>query len=379
MSIGLKSERISCSWPFRALTFCALMQHSSGEYLENILEQPQVLSALLATYETAAHWEKIASVWQPLQNRPILLTGMGASDSALWPLWFHLNRHGVLAQKVETSQLIHYLPNVLQQPGLLITISQSGESIEIRRLIEQIQAYKSDGKVVPTVLSVTTQPDNFLANHSEIALHTNAGSEVGVATKTFTSTLAVLHLLGRALTQTLSNQDFQALRVIAQHQTKLLNHWSDWLAPAVTQLDTAQTYALVGRGATQAVVEDGALVLKESLRRLASGFTGGTFRHGPMEMLSSTLGVLAFTTCGSTLALHHRLAKDVEVRGGCLVTIGQPSPSLSSVQLVLPPCDEDLTPLLEILPIQLLALEWAKPLGLIPGNFQWSGKVVQQE
>lgn len=356
------------------------MPQLSGQYLENILEQPQVLASLLNQLETSPQiWETLHEIWHPLKNLPILLTGMGASDSALWPLWFYLNRHGVLTQKIETSQLIHYLPNLYQQPGLMIVVSQSGESIEIRRLMEQIQVQKSQGQSVPTVLSLTTQPNNFLANHSDIALHTHAGPEVGVATKTFTSTLAVLHLLGRVLTQTLSARDFQALHAVTQHQITLLKHWPDWISPAVKSLEAATTYALVGRGSSQSVVEDGALILKESLRHLASGFTGGAFRHGPMEMLSSTLGVLVFTTCGNTLGLHQRLARDIESRGGCLVTIGQETPSLASVQLVLPPCEEDLMPLLEILPIQLLALEWAKPLGRIPGNFQWGGKVVQQE
>ena len=199
------------------------MHHPPGQYLENILEQPQVLNALVDRFQSAALLDKLKPLWQPVQDRPVWLTGMGASDSALWPLWFYLNQCGIVAQKIETSQLIHYLPGVLQRPGLLIAVSQSGESIEIRRLMEMLQTHKaasqSAGPAVPTVVSVTTQPDNFLAHHSDLAFHTNAGAEVGVATKTFTATLAVLHLLGRALTQTLSPSDFQALRtVVTIHQ-----------------------------------------------------------------------------------------------------------------------------------------------------------------
>lgn len=355
------------------------MQHQSGSYLDNVLEQPQIISALLDHYQESSIWEAVNHLWTPPQSSPILLTGMGASDSALWPLWYYLNRQGYSVQKVETSQLIHYLPNLYSQSGLCIVVSQSGESIEIRRLMEQIQARKKQNKPIPTVLSVTTAPGNALAKLSDLALHTNAGAEVGVATKTFTSTLALLHLLGQALTHTLRPQTYASIYKIAAHQSDILKDWQARLADAIQHLKDVKTYALVGRGPTQAVVEDGALIVKESLRRLAEGFSGGEFRHGPMEMLSSDLGVIVFTSSGSTLELSQRLATDVQSRSGCLVSIGQSIPSLSSVQVQLPACDPYLTPMLEILPIQLMVAEWAKPLEWIPGEFRWGGKVVQQE
>ena len=353
------------------------MNHPPERYLENVLEQPEVLRSLIANYENSNWVAAFEAIWKPLKHLPILLTGMGASDSALWPLWYHLNRHGITAQKVETSELIHYLPNLLAQPGLCLAISQSGESVEIQRLVEKIHHNRKQGLKSPALISITTTASNSLSDGSDLKLHTEAGAEVGVATKTFTSTLAVLHLIGRLITENLQTDTFSELRQTANAQAEILNQWQDWLAPACRVWNSVQSYALVGRGPSQAAVNDGALVLKESLRRMAHGFSGGEFRHGPMEMLNNSLGVMVFNTPGSTLELSLRLSHDVVKRGGALITVG---PQRSSPNhLVLPPVAEDLMPILEILPIQLLAHHFAQTIGLIPGNFQWSGKVVLQE
>ena len=355
------------------------MQHPPERYLENVLEQPDVLRSLLSSLQSQSWAQEFQQIWSKHQDQPILLTGMGASDSALWPLWFQLNHQGIPAQKIETSELIHYLPNLLEGPGLCLTISQSGESIEIKRLVEKVQALRDQGKPCKTIVSITTAPGNSLSAGSDLAFHTHAGAEVGVATKTFTSTLGFLHLVGACLTGQDLAASYDAIAQIADYQSQILGDWERWIEPAGIMMDKVKTYAIVGRGPTQAAVDDGALVLKESLRMMAHGFSGGEFRHGPMEMLNSALGVLVFTTPGSTLELSQRLSRDVEQRGGCLVTIGQRVDDLRSCHLDLPVVDQYLMPMLEIVPVQLIAHHVSQILGLIPGNFQWSGKVVLQE
>lgn len=361
------------------MTLTTKMMHPPGRYLDNVLEQPDILRSLLTTYQSKDWASELLKLWTPVQHLPILVTGMGASDSALWPLWFHLNRFGIATQKIETSELIHYLPNFLERPGFCLVISQSGESIEIQRLVKAIQRNRDVGMKTPALVSVTTEPGNTLSNQSDLALYTGAGPEVGVATKTFTSTMGLLHLIGRCLTGTLDSSTYAELSQIADYQQATLQKWPTWIAPACECLESVKTYAIVGRGPSQAAVDDGALVLKESLRMMAHGFSGGEFRHGPMEMLTSDLGVILFNTPGSTLELSQRLSADVAQRGGALVTVGQREASTHSAHLALPAVDPSLMSMLEILPIQLLAHHVSQSLGLIPGNFQWSGKVVLQE
>ncbi|MCM1983413.1 SIS domain-containing protein [Lyngbya confervoides] len=353
-------------------------QQKSG-YIDNILEQPQILRSLLDRYSPTSIASAIRPLWSWEHPSPILLTGMGASHSVLWPIYLNLMQQGLWVQRAETSELIHYLPQLLHRPGLCMAVSQSGESVEIQRLVAQIRDRRQRGQAAPHLLSITTTLNNTLAQASDVAFVTQAGAEVGVATKTFTSTLALLHWIGQALLNRLTTNDFAAIEAIAKSQQALLHQHQAWIAPALDPLAAVSTFALVGRGPSLAAVYDGALVLKESLRQLAHGFSGGEFRHGPMEMLSPNLGVLIFTTAGSTLELSQRLGADVALRGGHLVTIGQQGSEAGSVHLSLPPCHQGLAPLLEILPIQLIAGELARKKGIIPGEFRWGGKVVTQE
>ncbi len=343
-------------------------------YLTDILEQPQVLRAVTSTYKDGAVWAQIAQWGQKVRSRPLILTGLGASFNALLPLRYYLHQQGLPVLHIETGELIYHGPS-LTADDLLVVVSQSGESIEIRRLIECLQSQQA---ALPTIISVTTQPGNTLAQHSDIALHTQAGSEVGVATKTYTSTLAILHWLGRSLTAELSPQHYLEVLETADQLADCLQFWEQWVQPAVLALQTAETFALVGRGPSFASACNGALIIQESLRRLAGGFTGGQFRHGPMELISPTLGTLIFTLPGSTLSLTQRMAQEVHERGGLISTIGVPAgPEIPNV--LLPDLDDWLSPVVNIVAVQLIVAQLAEAVGLTPGQFRWSGKVIQQE
>ncbi|MGF1601409.1 MAG: SIS domain-containing protein [Thermosynechococcaceae cyanobacterium] len=343
-------------------------------YLANILEQPAVLRSQLQTYKEHEVWQHIQQAGKTDQT--VVLTGMGASYNALYPTWFYLHQQGIPAVHIEASELIYYSDSLLRQRCLLVVVSQSGNSVEIGRIIERIQASGSQ----PFMISVTTGSDNNLAAHSTVQLCTQAGAEVGVATKTYTSTLLLLHWLGRAIAGQLQPDDYVAVDAIATSTATILENWQTWIEPAYHQLQGTTYAALMGRGPSLTSALNGGLILKEAVRLPAEGFSGGRFRHGPMELLSPHVGCIVFTTPGKTLELSQRLATDIVERGGQLVTIGD---AISSTQphahLPLPETDEALSPILEILGPQLLAAKLAEQRGLTPGEFRWSGKVIHTE
>jgi glutamine---fructose-6-phosphate transaminase (isomerizing) len=360
-------------------------------YLSNILEQPQILRSVTAAYKESPDWDRLSQFWTAHPSCRLVLTGLGASFNALYPLRYYLHQQGIAALHLDTGELIHYLPQMLAlpQPLMLVVVSQSGESIEIKRLLEQLSGLRAEVK--PWVVSVTNIAGNALAQHSDLALFAQAGAEVGVATKTYTSTLAVLHWLGRALMpalgveRTLSakrSPDPQAyLDVLqaAQQCEALLQNWESKLEPAVAAVQQVTSFALVARGPSIASACNGALVLQEAARKPAAGFVGSQFRHGPMELLSPQLATLLFTLPGRTLALSQGMAKDICDRGGCLVTIGSKVPGLTNAHIPLPEMDEWVSPMVDIVAIQLLVAKLAEAAGITPGNFQWAGKVIQQE
>lgn len=340
-------------------------------YLSDILEQPRVLRSIVESYQDCEIWRSLSEKGLEGRYRQVILTGMGSSFYALFPTWLYLNQQGIPSIHIEASELVHYGLEMLTEGTLLVVVSQSGESVEIRHLVEAVK-----GKL--TTVSITNEADNFLASHSSVSLCTGAGSEVPVATKTYTGCLALLHLLARSLIGKLRSQDYADLTNVAGQMTTLLRSWVDWLEPAVVHLQSASFLSLLGRGPAVSSAMTGALILKEAARLNAVGLSGGQFRHGPMEAVSPEVGVILFAQ-GHTWELSQRLATDIASHGGRVVLVGQETTDPAVVSLSLPTIDESLSPILEILAVQLLANRFAERAGIIPGQFRWSGKVIHTE
>ncbi|WP_299484558.1 SIS domain-containing protein [Acaryochloris sp. IP29b_bin.137] len=343
-------------------------------YWSDVQEQPQILHALIQTYQQSQVWSQLIA-----DSGLIVLSGMGASYNALYPAWFYLNQQGRTALHLETSTLIHYLPSLLGTCEVMVVVSQSGESIEIKKLVEQLETRRRQDLKTPVLISVTNSAQNTLANYGDISLPTHAGAEVGIATKTYTSSMLMLNFVAKALVGQLQSQDFETGTAIAT----LCQDWLDKKTASVEaafEAFQAITYmALIGRGPALATAHNGALIFKEGVRLPAEGYSGGQFRHGPREMISADLGLLVLTSPDATLDLNLRLAADILDYGGRLVCIGQPG-SPAGVSIALPSAIDSLYyPILEILPIQLLAARLASDRNLEPGVFRWSGKVVDQE
>ncbi len=340
-------------------------------YLSDILEQPDVIGSVVEHYKDNDVWQLLADIPQG-KYQQVVLTGMGSSYYALFPTWLYLNRQGIPAIHIEASELVHYVLEMLTEKTLLVVVSQSGESIEIQRLVKAV-----NNQI--TTVSVTNTQDNLLASHSHVSLCTNAGQEVPVATKTYTSSLALLHLLVRSLTGYLKPQDYADLANVAELMTHLLNNRQNWLDSLVAHLQPAFFFSLLGRGPAIASAMTGALLLREAARLNGVGLSGGQFRHGPMEAVSPDAGVILFANQGRTSELSQRLAVDIASHDARVVLIGQEAAGSSVVSLPLPKVDEYLNPILEIVVMQLLAARFAENAGIVPGEFRWSGKVIKEE
>jgi glutamine---fructose-6-phosphate transaminase (isomerizing) len=200
-----------------------------------------------------------------------------------------------------------------------------------------------------------------------------------VATKTYTSTLAILHWLARAIAGRLKPQDYLDILQCAEHCEQFLEDWQTKLQPAVAAVSEATSFALVARGPSIASAYNGALGLQEAAQSPAAGYVGSQFRHGPMEVLSPQLATLLFTLPDRTLELSRRMAQDICDRGGCLVTIGSKIAGINCPHIELHKLSEWVCPIVDILPIQLLVAQLAEMKGIVPGEFRWSGKVIRQE
>src|SRR5947207_1575219 len=116
------------------------MPNQPSGYLRDILDQPLALRDTLdALTDLSALWpfaERLASG----ELRRVVLTGMGSSYNALHPLALTLLARGVLALMIETSELIHHAPALLEPRTLIVAVSQSGRSPETLKLLEKVSS-----------------------------------------------------------------------------------------------------------------------------------------------------------------------------------------------------------------------------------------------
>lgn len=340
-----------------------------GRYLQDILDQPRVMTETLNYLRTRQHLSTIKTTFRNAPIERVVLTGMGASLSALYSLQLMLNAHGHTALTVETSELIHYMSGVLTHTSLIVVVSQSGRSAEVVRLIDQ-----NAGRAA--IISITNTENSPLALQSDITILTRAGDEFSVSSKTYVTALLALEVLGAAWCGDDLEQAFADLSAAPEVARRYLSHWRDHVAALAEKLADIRYLFIVGRGRSLSAVGTGALIAKESTRFHVEGMSSAAFRHGPMEMLGPDVMVLIFEGDLPTRDLNRKLIADVRDRSGRAELIG-PSATISALQIT--PASSRIAPVFEILPVQMLTLALAANAGVEAGRFEYATKITLEE
>ncbi|MBC7928845.1 MAG: SIS domain-containing protein [Bryobacteraceae bacterium] len=341
-----------------------------GAYLRDILEQPaatrRTLDSLAAAAPTAA---ALSLLRESRSFDRIVLTGMGSSFHALHPLNLRLNQAGIVAQMIETSELLNYYPETLGNRTLTVAVSQSGESAEIVRMLR-------DQVARGTVVGITNTPESSLAVGSTFSVVTAAGPESTVSCKTYLASLQALHWLGYALLGEDMATALADLAKVHQGVTSYLSSWQGHVEWFIEQLAETRQLFVTGRGWSLATAGTGGLILKESVRFSAEGMSSAAFRHGPFESLSRAVLLCICLGDDRTAMLNRRLHSDVRAAGGRSFLIAGDSPHPA---LRLPPVLPELLPVLEILPVQMISLALGAHLGEEAGKFALATKVTTVE
>jgi glutamine---fructose-6-phosphate transaminase (isomerizing) len=340
-----------------------------GEYLRDLLDQPQALEETLATLDRSNQLMDLTFRLSRAKFQRIVLTGMGSSFHALHPLNLQLISHGFTAIMVETSELIHYKARFFDPKTLIIAVSQSGQSAEMVRLA-------AVNRTRSAVIAVTNTPQSPLVEHASAALFTQAGTEFSVSCKTYLTALMVLKWLGDTLCQRDARQSRRDLKSAAPAVAAYLADWKAYVTTLSQQLSRIRHLFLVGRGGSLAAVGTGALIVKESDHFHAEGMSSAAFRHGPLEMLSEEMFVVVFSGDDKTRNLNHRLLSDIQQGGGRAELVGE-SASLECFRLA--DHGPSVRAILEILPVQMISLALAALAGREPGKFELASKVTTTE
>lgn len=338
-------------------------------YLEDILAQPAALRATLEGLAATAPLPAWAHDLKASGFSRLVLTGMGSSFHALHPLLLRLVQQGICAQMIETSELIHHAMALLEAGSLVVAVSQSGKSIEIVQMLKRLGPGCR-------VIGVTNTHGSPLAQQAGAVVLTRAGAETSVSCKTYLATLAALCWLGDQLVGDPSQAQFSQLSDAPQRVAEYLSGWQEYQADLVQRLRSTRHLFLVGRGASLAAVGTGGLIIKEAAHFPAEGMSSAAFRHGPLEMVSPATFVLVYQGSTETSDLNGKLAVDIQAYGGQAALV-KASPEGGAFDL-----SGDapaLSPLLEILPAQMLSLALAKLGGIEAGHFTRLKKVTAEE
>ncbi|MFN8447687.1 MAG: SIS domain-containing protein [Anaerolineae bacterium] len=222
-------------------------------FASEIWEQPQALRDTLDGI--GGEIDALAPLAEKLRQghiQRVMLTGMGSSYYALVPSVIYLMRNGVTALAIESSELLYYYPETLDARTLLVAVSQSGASVEVRRLVEEL-------KREATLVGVTNIPDSPLERASDVRVHMRAGEET-VSSKSYVCSLAALHLLARGLVGDDLTDSRTGLRRIADAVEDWLPDWSARADEMVDWFSGCRFIEFLGRGASCASAMTGALI-----------------------------------------------------------------------------------------------------------------------
>jgi glucosamine--fructose-6-phosphate aminotransferase (isomerizing) len=340
-----------------------------NDYVRDILDQPRALEATLRGLSVPDGLPLILRRLERGELRRVVLTGMGSSFYALHPLHALLTSRGFTTVIAETSELVYYLPRLLDCQSLLVAVSQSGRSAEIVRLLDE------NARRAP-IIAVTNTNDSPLALQADSVFLTRAGQEFSVSCKTYVTALAALRQMGSLLSHADPVVSASELAQAAPAVRHYLESWRDHVVELAACLEGVRHLFLIGRGGSLAAVGTGALTIKESTHRHAEGMSSAAFRHGPLEMLSEETFVIVFAGDEKTRLLNTKLFEDIRQKGGSAQLLGKDA-ELASLRI--PPVSESALPILEILPVQMITLALAAQTGSEAGRFTLGSKVTTIE
>jgi glutamine---fructose-6-phosphate transaminase (isomerizing) len=298
-----------------------------------------------------------------------VFTGMGTSCFAPESEFPRLARAGLLCRAVDAGEWLH-AETSLPCRGLTVLTSQSGESVELVRLVEH-------GLVPKGYVAITNDPSSTLARAAGLVLPLHAGAERSISNKTYANTLAVLSLLAAAVEG--SSAVDAALDDLARAADALTS--APDVGAAARLLAAGTGIAFVGRGAAFVTARQCALTFMEGARLLSAAFAGGAFNHGPFETVDASFRLVIFQAHAATRALAEGLAARAAALGAGVVLVGTPPLSAPSGvrTLPVPAGPEALFPLLVSRVQNLLLASVADARGHEAGIFRYGSKVTTHE
>lgn len=338
---------------------------------KEIYEQPIVVAQTLRSYLQRLEDQVTLPIpdFDLSSVKRVTIVACGTSYYAGMVAKYWFEQFARVAVDIDVASEFRYRAPVMEEGGLMIVISQSGETADT---LAALRHAKSEGQTIAAVVNV---PTSTMAREADLLLPTHAGPEIGVAsTKAFTCQLAVLAALAANLAKAKG-------RMNAAEEKEIVRHLSE--APAALNAALAYDEAIegmagavagardvlyLGRGTDYPLALEGALKLKEISYIHAEGYAAGEMKHGPIALIDENVPVIVIAPSGPLFEKTVSNMQEVQARGGKVVLISdydgiEAAGEGCIATITMPKVHPLIAPIVYAVPVQLLAYHVAVAKG----------------
>jgi glucosamine--fructose-6-phosphate aminotransferase (isomerizing) len=341
--------------------------------LKEIMEGPEVientLRGRLIAQEGMAKLGGLESVAKQLEKIDrIIIVACGTAYYAGLVGEYMLEEHAGIPVEVELGSEFRYRKPVINERTAVLAISQSGETLDT---LEAVREGKRCGALT---LGIVNAVGSTIARETDAGVYNHAGPEIGVAsTKAFVSQLTALSLLtlflgrqrgmseveGKNIALELKNLPEKVRAILASHET---------VEALAKKYLKSRDFLFIGRKYNFPVAFEGALKLKEISYIHAEGAGAGEMKHGPIAMIDEQFPTVAIVTKDSVYEKVSSGIQQIKARKGPVIAVAtEGDREISNIAddvLYVPQTIEMLSPILNVIPLQLFAYYFAKEKGL---------------
>ncbi len=330
---------------------------------KEIFDQPTVVAQTLGSYlrreDNSVALPQFDFDLSAIRRLTIVACGTSYYAGMVAKYWFE--QFARVPVDIDVASEFRYREPVLEDGGLALFISQSGETADT---LAALRHCKANGQVIGVVVNV---PTSTMAREADLLLPTHAGPEIGVAsTKAFTCQLAVLAALAAhmAVKKGLMNreEEQEVVKHLLEAPAALnaaLAHDDD-IAAMAHLIAPARDVLYLGRGQDYPLALEGALKLKEISYIHAEGYASGEMKHGPIALIDDDVPVVVIAPSGPLFEKTVSNMEEVRARGGKVVLISDADGiekagegCLATIEM--PVVHPLIAPLVYAIPVQLLA------------------------
>lgn len=332
--------------------------------LKEIFEQPEVVHDVMrGRVRLDEGWLRLGGIADYLdrlkQAKRIVICACGTSWHAALLGEYLIEEFARIPVEVDYASEFRYRNPLVGVEDVVIVISQSGETADT---LAALRTAKEKGAMVMGICNVV---GSTIARETVCGMYTHAGPEIGVAsTKAFTAQVAMLYMLALSLSRgrTMSDSEItlhlRELSEIPEKVARILELDSQ-IKLIAERFKDAKNFLYLGRGFNFPVALEGALKLKEISYIHAEGYPAAEMKHGPIALIDEDMPVIILATRDNTYAKILSNIEEVRSRKGRVIAIASEGDTevsrLAEEVIYIPQASGPITPLLTVVPLQLLA------------------------